>query len=266
MDTPVTLASIALHFIHFFFKKMWHFSCPQYLFVLHVKQCTKPNMSPNTHMGRLWWFFSWLTTGQWLKDAFTSGKQLESRDVKIEKKMCILKLIKYSLYYPKVEFCHALFLRFPQILVIDKWKHLLLFQHLLSPQPHPITMILPFLPTPIIFLECPFLSLLSYCKNLLTYLLAFEQFLLLQSIPFITPTALFLLHESECIILLLKTLPSVPIIYRIKYKLLSLTFNFFYILASVYCSSIIFIISHSGHISLVFSKHALDFPPLGSCI
>nr|KAF6457083.1 hypothetical protein HJG63_011655 [Rousettus aegyptiacus] len=180
--------------------------------------------------------------------------------------MCILKLIKYSLYYPKVEFCHALFLRFPQILVIDKWKHLLLFQHLLSPQPHPITMILPFLPTPIIFLECPFLSLLSYCKNLLTYLLAFEQFLLLQSIPFITPTALFLLHESECIILLLKTLPSVPIIYRIKYKLLSLTFNFFYILASVYCSSIIFIISHSGHISLVFSKHALDFPPLGSCI
>lgn len=157
----------------------------------------------------------------------------------------------------------------PQILPTDNRNIYFIFNAFVLP-----TTFSPSYPLLFTFIQCCFLSLklLQKPPHLSTCLLAISS-------PSVNPIhypppappfptlVIFLLHKFEHTIILLKTLPWIPITWRIKYKPLNLTFNFSYILGPLYEPSILLTTSHSRYIWLFgVLQTCLGLSPLGSCI
>lgn len=96
---------------------MCHFSCPQYLLVLHVKQWTDPDMVPRTHMHRLGWLFhDLLLASDWKKPSCVGDHSILGM-WKLKKKKIVPQ--NWSNIAPNLSFHRALFLRSPQIFATD---------------------------------------------------------------------------------------------------------------------------------------------------
>lgn len=146
-------------------------------------------------------------------------------------------------------------------------KQLLNLQHLLPPQPLPITMILPFLFTSVTFIQCSVLSPSSYCKNL-----NLSACLLAISFPSVNPihyppsdlstTQVWTCHFPSQYSSLGPHYLKNKSINPLAWHSISPTFwalSIMPVLFSPYPTP-----GTSDY--LVFSTHALDFFPLGSCI